>query len=78
MTESPLTMGKDLAQFVKDPLKFNYPCHSQTVEHGVQLTASSVLAHTDYYMQLGAALSKYDSRKKLVGKVTRKRMLEEI
>ena len=71
-TEPPVTIGKDVTQWLDQPLRLNFPCHSQTVELAVQTTSKSVKDTTDYEWQLGKAFSTVDSRKRISGKVTRK------
>ena len=77
VNEPPVTKGKDVEQWRTEPLRLNYPCHSQTVEHGVKTTSSVVSSYTDYDDQLGAAFAAIKSRQKLKGKVTRKRLLDK-
>jgi hypothetical protein len=73
VTEPPVTVGTNLELWRDEPLVFNYPCHSQTIELAVQTTSKSVKDSTDYERQLGKAFATVDSRQRLSGKVTRKR-----
>ena len=41
--EPPVTIGADICKYIEAPLRLNYPCHSQTVEHAVQITSSVAL-----------------------------------
>ena len=77
VTEPPVTLGEDLEQYLAKPLRLHYPCHSQTVEHGVATTSKVALSSTAYEKQLGAAFSIIQSRRKMKGKVCRKRMRGE-
>ena len=76
VTEPPTTIGMDLSPFRETPLVFNYPAHSQTVEHAVKTTSEAVHTTISYEAQLGNAFATIDSRRKLKGRVTRKRLLE--
>lgn len=76
MTEPPVTFGMDLSPFREKPLVFNYPAHSQTVERAVKLTSEAVHTAINYEAQLGNAFATTDSRKKLKGRVARKRHVE--
>ena len=35
-----MTIGADICKYIEAPLRLNCPCHSQTVEHAVQITSS--------------------------------------
>ena len=50
-----MTIGADICEYIEAPLRLNYPCHSQTVEHAVQITSSVALLSTNYESRLGAA-----------------------
>ena len=76
VTEPPVTIGEDLSKYREKPLCLNYPCHSQTVEHGMATTSKVALTSTDYEKQLGAAFAIVNSRKKIMGRMSRKRMRE--
>ena len=38
-----MTIGADICKYIEAPLRLNYPCHSQTVEH-----ASSIYMSASY------------------------------
>ena len=71
ITEPPVTIGADICKYIKDPLRLNYPCHSQTVDHGVQITSSEALLSTNYESRLGAAFTINNCRKEMPGRVCR-------
>ena len=78
VTEPPVTIGADLDEYLHKPLRLNYPCHSQTVEHGVATTSKVATCSVVYEKQLGAAFTVIQSRLRMKGKVCRKRMLDEL
>ena len=43
-----MTIGADICKYIEAPLRLNYPCHSQTVEHAVQITSFVALLSTNY------------------------------
>ena len=68
----------DICKYIEAPLRLNYPCHSQTVEHAVQITSSVALLSTNYESRLGlgAAFTINDCRKEMPGRVSRKLLLK--
>ena len=66
VTESPLTANlsdDELYQILDSPLKCDYPCHSQSVEHGVALTSQCVKRRRTEQNQLVAIYQAAHSRK---------------
>ena len=63
-----MTIGADICKYIEAPLRLNYPCHSQTVEHAVQITSSVALLSTNYESRLGAAFTINDCRKEMPGR----------
>ena len=59
-----MTIGADICKYIEAPLRLNYPCHSQTVEHAVQITSSVALLSTNYESRLGAAFTINDVGRK--------------
>ena len=55
ITEPPVTIGADICKYIEATLRLNYPCHSQTVEHAMQIKSSVALLSTNYKSRLGAA-----------------------
>ena len=65
LTEPPLTLhltDDELAAFRETPLLSNYPCHTQSVEHGVALTSKAVKRRRKEDSQLVAILQTSHSR----------------
>ena len=71
-----MTIGADICKYIEAPLRLNYPCHSQTVEHALQITSSVAFFSTNYESRLGAAFTINDSRKDMPGRVCRKLQLK--
>ena len=69
------TCAMDLGSIRDKPLVLHFPAHSQTVEHSVKTTSEAVKTTTSYEAQLGQAFATTDSRKKLKGRIARKRLL---
>ena len=57
-------------------LDFEYPCHSQSCEHGVQATSCAVGRRRTDKTQLGSVLQRTDAQKEFEGIVTHKRFRE--
>ena len=76
VTEPPVTCTMDLGSIRDKPLVLHFPAHSQAVEHAVKNTSEAVKTTTSYEAQLGQAFATTDSRKKLKGRIARKRLLE--
>ena len=71
-----MTIGADIYKYIEAPLRLNYPCHSQTVEHALQITTLVVLLSTNYESWLGAAFANNDYRKEIPGRASRKILLK--
>ena len=52
-----MTIVDDICKYIEAPLRMNYPCHSQTVEHAVKITSSVALLSTNYESRQGAVFT---------------------
>mgnify|MGYP006267958819 CR=1 FL=1 len=59
------------------PLQVGFPCHSQTVEHGVATTTQCVKRMRSRETQLACVLQTVDGRESFPNKVTHKRFRED-
>ena len=71
-----MTIEADICKYIEAPLRLNYTCHSQKVEHAVQITSSGALLLTNYESKLGAAFTINDCRKEMPRRVCRKLQLK--
>ncbi len=66
VTEPPITRHLSIAElydFIINPMRTSYLCHSQPCERGVKLTSDSCRTKTGYTTQLGIALQADRARK---------------
>ena len=80
VTLPPIIMKMSREQIdsiVDTPLEIQFPCHSQTVEHGVATTTQCVKRMRTENTQLACVLQTVDARASIPNKVTLKRFRED-
>ena len=78
----PVTMPPIIKQMTREqidaiidtPLKVGFPCHSQTVEHGVATTTQCVKRRRKEDTQLACVLQTVEARAQLPHRITHKRL----
>ena len=69
--------SEQIDSILETPLEVQFPCHSQTVEHGVATTTQCVKRMRTERTQLARVLQTVDARSSLPNGVTRKRFRED-